>query len=313
MAVLARRDEPPTRSVSGSAATRPATADIRERGQPLRFGIVVPQMWRSWDEVLDLFGRAERAGFDLAFVVDHFQSDWQGDAGPTLEAWTLLAALAAEVPRIGIGPYVAGITHRPVAVLAKQAVTVDHVSGGRLILGLGAAWNELEHRAYGIPMPPIGERVDLVADALEALRCFEHEERASLAGRRLALHQAPFEPKPVRGHIPILIGSTKPRMLGLAARFADYIDLGDASADKVTSIAGRLAESCARVDRDRVEIAWTHEVIAGPDPAAELESRVAALAPLGVSVFLVNIWPRSDPAAVDRAGTALDRLRRRWS
>jgi alkanesulfonate monooxygenase SsuD/methylene tetrahydromethanopterin reductase-like flavin-dependent oxidoreductase (luciferase family) len=296
-----------------TASVGSATADIRDRGQALRFGIVVPQMWRSWDEVLDLWRRAERTGFDLAFLVDHFQSDWEGDAGPTLEAWTMLAALAAEVPRIWIGPYVAGITHRPVAVLAKQAVTVDHISGGRLVLGLGAAWNELEHRAYGIPMPPIGERVDQVADALEALRCFEREERTSIAGRRLTLDRAPFEPKPVNGHMPILIGSVRPRMLGLAARFADYVDIGGASSDAVTAIAERLADACQRVGRDPDAIAWTHEVIAGSDPAAELEARVDELAPLGVSVFLINVWPRSDPSAVDRAGGVLERLRRRWT
>ncbi|HEX5588926.1 MAG TPA: LLM class flavin-dependent oxidoreductase [Candidatus Limnocylindrales bacterium] len=286
---------------------------IRERGHPLRFGIVTPPMWRSWDELLDLWTRAERCGFDLAFNTDHFQSDWEGDAGPTLEAWTTVAAMAREVPRIQVGTYVNGITHRPVAVLAKQAVTVDHLSGGRLILGLGAAWNVPEHTAYGIPFPPVGDRVGLVEEALEALRRLETEPRTTLDGRYLQLRDAPFEPKPVHGHIPILIGSTRPRMLRAAARHADLVDFGDAGADEITRIGAELAADCAAAGRDPDAIAWTHETIAGPDPAAELEARVAALAPLGVSVFLVNIWPRRDPGLVDRAGRALDGLRRRWA
>jgi len=268
-------------------------------------------MWRSWDDLLDLWTRAERAGFDLAFNTDHFQSDWEGDAGPTLEAWTMLAALAREVPRIQVGTYVNGITHRPVAILAKQTVTVDHLSGGRLILGLGAAWNEPEHAAYGIAFPPIGERVGLVEEALEAIRRLESEPRATFDGRFLQLRDAPFEPKPLKGHIPILIGSRRPRMLRLAARYADLVDLAEAGPEEIARIDTELATACAAAGRHPDAIAWTHEAIAGPDPAAELEARVAALAPLGVSVFLVNIWPRSDSRLVDRAGAALDRLRRR--
>lgn len=287
--------------------------DIRQRGHPIRFGIVTPPMWRTWGELLDLWTRAERAGFDLGFNTDHFLSDWDGDGGAVLEAWTMLAALAREVRRIRLGTYVTGITHRPLAVLAKQAVTVDHVSGGRLILGLGAAWNEAEHRAYGIPFPPIGDRVGLVGEALEALRRFETLDRTGLEGRYLTLHEAPFEPKPVQPHIPILIGSRRPRMLALAARYADLVDLADSGPGQVRALGERLAAACAAVGRDPDAIAWTHEAIAGADPAAELESRVAALAPLGVSVFLVNVWPRSDPGSVERAGQAIERLRSRWT
>ncbi len=291
----------------------PVTRDLRDRGHPIRFGIVTPPMWRSWDELLDLWTRAERAGFDLAFGTDHFLSDWDGDGGPTLEAWTLLAALAREVPRIRIGSYVTGVTHRPVAVLAKQAVTVDHVSGGRLILGLGAAWNDEEHRAYGIPFPSTGERVGLVAEALEAIRRLETQDRTDLEGRFVRLRDAPFEPKPVQPHIPILIGSRRPRMLGLAGRHADLVDLAKSTPEQVVAVAERLADACAAAGREPDAIAWTHEAIAGADPARELEDRVAVCAPLGVSVFLVNIWPRADPREVDRAGLVLDRLRRRWS
>jgi alkanesulfonate monooxygenase SsuD/methylene tetrahydromethanopterin reductase-like flavin-dependent oxidoreductase (luciferase family) len=287
--------------------------DIRDRGHRLRFGIVTPPMWRSWDELVDLWTRAERCGFDLAFNTDHFQSDWDGDTGPTLEAWTMLAALAVHVPRMQIGTYVTGITHRPVAVLAKQAVTVDHVSGGRLILGLGAAWNEPEHAAYGLQFPPIGDRVGLVEEALDAFRRLETEARVDFDGRYLTLRSAPFEPKPVGGRIPVLIGSRRPRMLRAAARSADFVDFSDAGAAEVVGIGEQLAANCAAIGRDPNEIAWMNELHPRSDPAAELTDAVEALAPLGVSVFLVNIWPRRDPSDVDRAAAALDGLRRRWA
>ncbi len=287
--------------------------DIRERGHPIRFGIVIPPMWRSWEEILDLFGRAERVGFDLAFVTDHFLSDWDGEDGPTLEAWTMLGGLAREVPRITIGTYVTGITHRPISVLAKQAVTVDHLSGGRLILGIGAAWNDREHAAYDLPFPPARERVDRVEDALEALRRFETQARTTYAGRSLRITDAPFEPKPVAGLIPVLIGSRSPRMLRIAARHADFVDFAKATPARVSEIGERLGDGARRVGRSPNAVAWMHEEIAGTDPADDLRRRVTTLAPLGVSVFLVNIWPRSDPASVDRAALALDELRRRWT
>lgn len=242
--------------------------DIRGRHHPLRFGIVTPQMWRSWDELLDVWMRAARVGFDMAFVTDHFFSDWDGDSGPTLEAWTMLAALAQAVPRIRVGTYVTGITHRPVSVLAKQAVTIDHISGGRLILGLGAAWNEDEHRAYGIPFPSPADRVSLVADALAALELLESGDRTTYEGFRLRLQDAPFEPKPIGGHIPILIGSTRPRMMRLAVRYADLIDFGQASHQQVPELATAMDAACVAAGRDPDAVAWIHEGIAGADPRA---------------------------------------------
>jgi alkanesulfonate monooxygenase SsuD/methylene tetrahydromethanopterin reductase-like flavin-dependent oxidoreductase (luciferase family) len=269
-------------------------------------------MWRTWDDLLDLWRRAQRAGFDMAFNTDHFQSDWDGDGGPVLEAWTTVAALAREVPGIRIGTYVNGITHRPVAVLAKQALTVDHLSGGRLILGLGAAWNEPEHRAYGLPFPPLRERVGRVEEALQAIRLLERQPRTSFSGSFVQLEDAPFEPKPVGGRIPILIGSTRPRMLRAAARYADFVDLGDAAPEEVARIGGALGAACTETGREPDSVMWMHEAIAGDDPAGNLRTRVGTLAPLGVSIFLVNIWPRSDPALVDRAGRALEELRRAY-
>jgi alkanesulfonate monooxygenase SsuD/methylene tetrahydromethanopterin reductase-like flavin-dependent oxidoreductase (luciferase family) len=267
-------------------------------------------MWRTWEEILDLFRRAERAGFDAALVTDHFLSDWEGEGGDVLEAWTLLAALAREVPRIQIGTYVVSVTHREPAVLAKQAVTVDHLSDGRLILGVGAGWNEREHQAYGIEFPTPRDRVDLVGETLAAIRLLETEERPSFGGDHVALVEAPFLPRPVNGHIPILIGSRRPRMLRHVARYADYWDLADSTEDQIGELTATVAEECVRIGRDPDEIVWMHEEIAKPgDPGGDLLARVERLAPLGVSFFLVNIWPRRPPSLVDDIGATLSRLR----
>ena len=286
--------------------------DIRERGHAIRFGIVTPQLWRSWDEVLDLWIRAEAAGFDQAYVIDHVQSDREGDDGPMLEAWSLLAALAREVHRMHIGTFVSGITHRPPVVLAKQAVTLDHLSGGRAILGLGAAWNERDHARTAS-----GSRRSASASAGSRRRSrpsphLERERRTTYDGRYLRIADAPFEPKPVRGHVPILIGSTNPRMLRIAARWADYVDFPGRS-NRVRDLGRQLSADAAATGRDPDAIRWVVELRPTASPVEEFRDRVMALAPLGVSVFLLNVWPRSEPSVVERLGEQLEHLRRRWS
>ena len=284
--------------------------DIRDRGHQLRFGLVTPQMWRSWDDLLELWSRAENAGWDAAFMVDHFISDWKGEMGANLEVFATLAALAREVDRIELGVFVAGITHRPPMVLLKAATTVDHVSNGRFIFGVGAAWNEREHQAYGIPFPSPGDRVGAVEETLTALRLLESQERTDFAGEYVQLENAPFEPKPVRGRLPVVVGSNRPRMLDILARFGDYWD-GPGKIDDVVRIGEILNTACRRHDRDPNDIVWMHEAVArGAHATVDgLVDRVAALSAVGVSFFLVNVWPRSDPAVIERLGDGLQRLR----
>ena len=125
----------------------------------LRFGVHTPPQNTSWRELRETWAAVEAAGFDTAWTFDHFYPIFADPAGPCLEGWTTLAALGALTPRLEIGVLVTGNTYRHPAVLAKMAATVDQITGGRLILGLGAAWFELEHAAYGIPFPAVGERI----------------------------------------------------------------------------------------------------------------------------------------------------------
>ncbi len=148
----------------------------------LNFGLVTGQHWRSWDELQEQWRWADETGWDSAWTFDHFFSLYDGDAGPCFEGWTLLAGLAVMTSRLQLGLMVTSITHREPSVLAKEAVTVDHLSGGRVILGVGAGWQEREHKAYGIPFPPPGERVDRFGEAMEVYRRLETQDRTSFDG-----------------------------------------------------------------------------------------------------------------------------------
>ena len=138
----------------------------------MRFGLDVAQHWLEWDEILRRVRFAEEAGFDGAWVFDHFKPNYADPStgernGPCMEAWTLLAALAAATERIRLGALVTGVTYRHPSILATEAVTVDQVSRGRLELGIGAAWHEAEHRELGVAFPPRKERYERLEEAVQ--------------------------------------------------------------------------------------------------------------------------------------------------
>ena len=192
---------------------------------PIRFGLFMSQAGRSWEEILDGFLLAEELGFDHGWLVDHLVDTDLGPGVACLEAWTLLAAIAARTSRIRIGVLVTSNTFRHPALLLKEAVTVDHISHGRLILGLGSGWNVDEHRRYGIPLQPPAERVSRLEEAVELIDLLQRQERTTYAGHFYQTEDAPLDPGPIQQPgIPLLIAAHRPRMLRLAARFADQWD-----------------------------------------------------------------------------------------
>jgi F420-dependent oxidoreductase-like protein len=189
----------------------------------VRVDLVVDQHQLEWPELLDRVQFAEEAGFVGAWVFDHFKPLYGPPTGPCLEAWTLLAALAASTATIRLGCLVTGVTYRHPSVLAAEVVTVDHASGGRVELGIGAAWYGEEHHELGIPFPRPAERIDRLDEAVQLIVALMTERDVHFDGRHYHLCGATYRPRPVqRPHPPIWIGGGGERkLLPLAARRAD--------------------------------------------------------------------------------------------
>jgi F420-dependent oxidoreductase-like protein len=181
-----------------------------------------PNAGQDWSEILDVTLYAERTGWDGIWIADHFMP-MAGDLDtPMHECWSLLAGLAAAVPRVRLGALVAGITYRNPAVLTKQAVTIDHISGGRVVLGIGAGWQENEHAAYGIALGSIKERLDRFEEACQIVTELLTQDRTIFAGRYYRITDAPLAPKAATGKLPVLIGGGgEKRTMRIAAQYAD--------------------------------------------------------------------------------------------
>jgi F420-dependent oxidoreductase-like protein len=182
-----------------------------------------PHLSGRWEHLLDTCLHVERTGWDGIWVADHFMPNAADNLGPTAEAWTTLSALAASVPRVRLGTLVTGNTYRHPAILAKQAAQVDIISGGRLVLGLGAGWQENEHTAYGIPFHTVGGRLRRLEESVQIIKSLFATERTTFEGRYYTVREAPLAPKPVqRPGPPILIGGGGEQVtLRIAAQHAD--------------------------------------------------------------------------------------------
>ena len=233
----------------------------------MRFGLQIPNFTypgvpddRLFERVADIAVTAERSGFDSVWVMDHFyQIGFNGPpTDPMLEAYTLLGAIAARTSTVELGTMVTGVTYRNPAHLAKIVTTLDVISAGRAVLGIGAAWNEEEHRGYGFAFPPVRERMERLEEALQICRAMFTEEAPSLVGRHSRIDHALNVPRPIRpGGIPIMIGgSGEQRTLKLVATYADACNLfGD-----VPTIRHKLdvlARHCEAVGRDPAQIVKT--------------------------------------------------------
>ena len=220
---------------------------------PVTFGIVTGQHHLTWEQVRDQWKLAEELNFESLYLFDHFTGLYDSVDGPCLEASTLLAGLALETNTAGIGVMVYGNTHRHPVMLAKEIVTIDHLSGGRAILGIGAGWNENEHRWYGWDLPKPGKRVAMFDEAMTIINGLMTEDRFSFDGEYYTIDDAPFQPKPVQAKIPVLIGGKQPKMLRVVARHADLWDGGGRGADRLPRIE-ELKRACDEVGRDYDEI-----------------------------------------------------------
>jgi F420-dependent oxidoreductase-like protein len=221
----------------------------------IRFGVFPLPLKTTWKEMREIWQRADELGYATARMPDHFYPGSGDPASPLFEAWTALTALANSTRRIRVGPLVLGNTYRHPAVLANMAVTLDHISDGRLDLGIGAGWMQSEHDGYGIILPPPRERLDRFDEAVQVLRLLFTERRSTFQGQHYHLDEALCEPKPLQKPYPpfVIGGGGEKRTLRIVARYADEWN-GEVSPRQMARKIAILHEHCRAVGRDPAEI-----------------------------------------------------------
>ncbi len=279
------------RPVPGPRIARAASAAVGK----LRFGVQTAPQHVAYNDVLEVWKEADELGFDTAFVFDHFIPIYSDASGPCLEGWTLLSALAAQTQQVRVGVLVTGNTYRHPAVLAKMAATIDQVSGGRLILGMGAGWFELEHEAYGIPFHTVGGRARRLAEAVEVIKRLFTENRSTFTGRYYQLKNARFEPKAVqKPHPPILIGGMGPKLIQpLVARHANiwHFFVRDGDPGTAKQICTNFDEVCRQVGRDPAQVERSISLrppqLSGE--TGEVRRRVQEFVDAGIQHFIISL------------------------
>jgi F420-dependent oxidoreductase-like protein len=246
----------------------------------MRFALMLePQQGLSYDEQLAIARRAEAAGFETLFRSDHYSSFPGASDNQTTDAWAVLAGLARDTQRIGLGVLVSPVTFRLPGNLAKLGATVQQMSGGRLEVGIGAGWNEVEHAAHGFAFPEIGERADMLEEQLEIVRgLWEGPDGWSFDGRHYTVSNALFRAKP--NPVPRIIvgGDGTPRGIRIAVRYADEFNITSSDPDQVGDRYRLLDETLAAAGRDPATLTRSAMVgvLVGRDDA-EVERRRAAL------------------------------------
>jgi F420-dependent oxidoreductase-like protein len=261
----------------------------------------------TWDDWLALARVCEESGLEGLFRSDHYSSWGEKSA---LDAWTVLAALAARTERIRLGTLVSPVTFRHPSALAKSVVTVDHISGGRAELGMGAGWMEKEHAGYGFPFPDTPTRMEMLAEQAEIVVRQWTEEEFSFDGRHYRLESCRAEPKPVqRPHPPLIIGGQGSRgTIEVAARWADEYNTFSASLDQLRERRAKLDAACERLGRDPLPLSLMTTFVVGTD-RAQLRERVRAM--LGDRDIAPEEWleTRRDVAIAGTVDEVSERLR----
>ena len=269
----------------------------------MRFSIW-PNTSKPWSEVLDLARHAEEGGWDGVWIADHFMPNADDVSGPMLEGWTTIAGLAASVPRVRIGCLVSGNTYRHPAVLANMAATADQISGGRIVLGIGAGWQQNEHEAYGIPLFETKERMARFAEACAVVKSLLTQERTTFDGAHYQLRDAPLEPKGADGPIPLLVGGGGEKVtLRIAARHADEWNVWG-TPEVLAHKGAVLDRHCQDVGRDPATIERSAQALLflSDDESWLAERRAGAGARasmVGTPAELVDVVGRYVEAGVD--------------
>jgi F420-dependent oxidoreductase-like protein len=279
-----------------------------------RLGLQIPNFTFPGVADADLFETiagiaitADGNGFDSIWVMDHlYQIEVVGPReDPMLEAYTLLGALAARTRDVSLGTMVTGVTYRNPALLAKIVTTLDIISSGRAILGIGAAWNDDEHAGYGYDFPTAKERLDRLEEALQLIPAMFTEQAPSFEGRHYRIQNVLNNPKPIRGRIPVLIGGGgEKRTLRLVAQYGDACNLFGGP-DEVRHKLDVLERHCADVGRDPAEI--TKTILYTVRDPVEAADKIAAYTAIGVDGVVVNM---PDVQNLDKVAATGETLRK---
>jgi probable F420-dependent oxidoreductase len=239
---------------------------------------VWPNPGRPTNEVLDLARLADADGWYGMWFADHYMPNTGSEAfepGDTHECWGVLPAIAAVTQRIRVGPLVSPTSVHHPAVLANRASTIDHVSNGRMVLGIGAGWQINEHRAYGIELEEPGRRVSRFEEAIQIIRSLLHEDRTDFHGEFYDITDAPADPKPVQSPLPILVGTSSPRMLRITARFADEWNTWGAP-EMAGAGLDKLRAGCEQVGRDPATLRKSAQALVFISDSAEFAESIRA-------------------------------------
>jgi F420-dependent oxidoreductase-like protein len=222
----------------------------------MKFGLHIGQQNITIAEARKFWRWADTAGFDWVDVWDHFyEAPYIDGNGACFEATTCMAAIACETQNVRIGVLVLGMNYRQPAILANALTTIDHLSGGRLEIGLGAGWHEQEYAAYGIPFRPIRERLDMLEEGIQVVRKLTTEDRANFEGKYYTLTNAACNPKPMQSRPRIWVGGNgEKRTLRIAARHADGWNTPYTSPDEFKRLSGVLDMWCEKEGRDPATI-----------------------------------------------------------
>jgi F420-dependent oxidoreductase-like protein len=265
----------------------------------MRFAVKTRPEHQTWAQLRDLWLAADQIElFESAWNWDHFYPLTGDLTGPNFEAWTMLAALAEATSRIRIGCQVSGMIYRHPAVLANMAATTDIIAGGRLELGLGAGWNQMECDAYGIDLPPLRERFDRFDEGVEAVARLLSQTTTTMKGKYVTLTEARCEPKPVQHpYPPIVIGGRgKTRTLRTTARWAQQWNALTADPADWLSLRETLLEHCATIGRDPAEITCSVNVrLDSADDIGQAADIVAGYAEAGADLAVLGLPLNATP------------------
>lgn len=277
---------------------------------PLRFGLKLSGQDCTIEQLRAVWAVADEAGFDHVWDFDHLASIGEGGPDrPIYEGWTLQAAMAQATRRARIGCLVTGNTYRNPALLAKIAVTVDHLSGGRLEFGIGAAWAEIEHQMYGIE--GLDHRVGRLSESLQIIKSLWIEERTNFEGRYYRMTDAIANPKPVqKPHPPIWIGASGATTLRLVARHGDVWNIAGGDPGRVEELTAMLEDACGSVGRDPAEVRRSLQFGWDGKDRRELIELSGRYLELGVTEQVLYLRGGDPVALAARIAEALPELRR---